>query len=233
MQINIKNACKNYEGKVVLNVAEFTFKTGKIYAILGLNGSGKSTLLNCIAGICNLSSGNIVYNEELKLDDIRKSISIVSQKPYLFNSSVRDNIVSGLRFRKMSNDDINKRLTKYTNYFSIDKLLNKNSKKLSGGEGAKAAMLRTIVLETDVVLLDEPTAAMDVESTLEAEKLIKSIVNGNKTVIMVTHDLYQAERVADYVIFMDKGKIIEHGTKEKVFKYPEHPLVRTILNRGN
>lgn len=233
MQINVKNAYKDYEGRVVLNVDEFIFKTGKIYAILGLNGSGKSTLLNSIAGICNLSSGDIIYDKGLKIEDIRKNISIVSQKPYLFNSSVRDNIISGLKFRKMNSDDINKRLTKYTSYFSMDKLLRKNCKKLSGGEGAKAAMLRTIVLETEIILLDEPTAAMDVEGTLEAEKLIKSIINNSRTIIMVTHDLYQAERVADYIVFMDKGKIIEHGTKEKVLKYPEHPLVRTILNRGD
>ena len=90
-------------------------------------------------------------------------------------------------------------------------MLNKNTRELSGGEQAKVSLLRTAILETQMTFLDEPTASMDIESTLRAEKLIKTMAEGKRSVILVTHDLLQAERVADYVIFLDKGRIIEQG----------------------
>ncbi|MCT8977116.1 ATP-binding cassette domain-containing protein [Clostridium sp. CX1] len=233
MQVHIKGAFKEYDGRKVLGIDELSFLGGKVYVVLGLNGSGKSTLLNCIAGINTLDRGSILYNGESRINSIRKNISIVTQSPYLFNSTVLENIISGLKYRKINKEDIHFRVKKYMNYFHIDKLFSKNVRNISGGEAAKTAIIRAAVLETELSILDEPTAAMDVESTLEAEKLIKDMTSNNRTVIMVTHDMYQAERIADYVIFMDKGKVIESGSKTKVFKNPEHPLVKTVLNRGN
>jgi tungstate transport system ATP-binding protein len=109
-------------------------------------------------------------------------------------------------------------------------ILNMNAKKLSGGEAAKTAMLRAAVLETELTLLDEPTSSMDIENTLRAERLTKDISKNGRTVIMVTHDFYQAKRIADYIIFMDKGRIIEMGEKDKVLSNPENKLVKLILN---
>jgi len=115
-------------------------------------------------------------------------------------------------------------------FFNPKDLLNENAKKLSGGETAKTALIRIAVLETDFTLLDEPTSSMDIESTIKAEKLIMGMASGNRSVIVVTHDLYQAERIADYIIFMDKGKVIESGTKYKVIKDPDSQIVKMILN---
>jgi len=108
--------------------------------------------------------------------------------------------------------------------------LEKKSSWLSGGERAKIALLRTAVLETEVTLLDEPTAGMDMESSIKAEKLIKDMSSGGRTVIIVTHDVYQAKRIADYVLFMDKGKIIEEGQSDDVLSNPKNPLIKQILN---
>lgn len=233
MQVHIREAYKEYDGKKVLNIDKLSFLEGTVHVILGLNGSGKSTLLNCIAGINSLDRGSILYGDGLKINAVRKNISIVTQSPYLFNTTVFKNIISGLKYRKLSKEDIGSRLKKYENYFEINKLMNKNAKKISGGEAAKTALVRAAVLETELIILDEPTSAMDVESTLEAEKLIRNMAGSSRTVIMVTHDMYQAERIADYVIFMDKGKVIERGYRDKVFKNPEHPVVKKILNRGD
>ena len=115
-------------------------------------------------------------------------------------------------------------------YFEVNALLNKKSHWLSGGERAKIALLRTAVLETKITILDEPTASMDIESSIKAEELIKQLAIGGRTVIIVTHDVYQAKRIADYVIFMDKGKIIEMGNKEYVLNNPNNKLVKQILN---
>lgn len=230
MNILVRNAVKIYKNNKVLDINKLEFKSGKVYVILGFNGSGKSTLLNCIGGIDSLTSGLITYYNGQTITNVKENISIFLQKPYLFNISVYDNIISGLKFRKLSKSVIDERVNKYINYFNLQDILNKNAKKLSGGETAKTALIRTTVLETQLTLLDEPTSSMDIESTISAEKLIMGMAGGNRSVIVVTHDLYQAQRIADYIIFMDKGRVIESGNKYKVLKEPDHQIVKTILN---
>jgi tungstate transport system ATP-binding protein len=232
MNIFINNAVKEYNGKKVLEIGDLTFEKGNIYALVGLNGSGKSTLLQCASGLDTFTKGEVLYNGKADVSAVRKNISVMTQKPYLFNSSVQENIKLGLKFRKYNNDEVEEKLSKYLPSFDIETLLMKNAKKLSGGEQAKVALLRTAVLETEITFLDEPTASMDIESTLKAEGLIESMKSENRTVILVTHDLYQVERVADYVVFLDKGRIIEKGEKHTVFNSPSHNLVKQILDRG-
>ncbi|MEW9096490.1 MAG: ATP-binding cassette domain-containing protein [Clostridiaceae bacterium] len=229
MNIYIENLYKNYGERKVLHIDKMEFKKGFTYAIIGLNGSGKTTLLECIGGLIKPTGGKIIYDGQ-QLEKAKNNISTMCQKSYLFNDSVINNIKFGLKFRRFSEEIIESRINKYLPYFEIGHLLNKNAKRLSGGEGAKVAMLRTAVLETGLTLFDEPTASMDIESTLKAEKLLKDISNEERTVIIITHDLQQAKRVADFVIFMDKGCIIEMGKKEKVLSNPENKLVKLILN---
>lgn len=230
MDILVTNAVKSYQNRKVMDIDKFEFRSGMVYVILGFNGSGKSTLLNCIAGIESLTSGLITYSNGKTLYEVKENISNFLQKPYLFNISVYQNIISGLKFRKYGKTLIDERVNKYINSFTLTDLLYKNARKLSGGETAKIALIRVAVLETQLTLLDEPTASMDIESTIRAEKLIKTMASGNRTVIVVTHDLYQAERIADYIIFMDKGKIIESGNKYKVLKEPDNQIVKMVLN---
>ena len=229
MKVTLENAYKEYNNVRVLDINKLEFMEGNIYVILGSNGSGKSTLLNCISGLDSLSGGSILYNGESINAKIRNDISIMVQKPYLFNTNSLNNIISGLKYRKINQDEISKRLEKYLSFVDIEDLKYKKSKWLSGGERAKIALLRTSVLETKLILLDEPTASMDIESTLKVEKLIKSMSNSS-IVIIITHDVYQASRIADYVIFMDKGKVIEMGLKDKVLKNPENNLVKQLMN---
>lgn len=225
----MENATKDYGNTQVLDIEKFEFKEG-IYVILGSNGSGKSTLLNCISGLDKLSSGNILYNGNELNNSIKNSISLLVQKPYLFRKTSYENIVSGLKFKRISPEETDNRIKKYLHYFDVEALLNKKSHWLSGGERAKISLLRTAVLEAEVTMLDEPTAGMDIESSMKAEELIKDMSVGSRTVLIVTHDVYQAKRIADYVIFMDKGKIIEMGQKEAVLMNPSNALVKQMLN---
>jgi tungstate transport system ATP-binding protein len=229
VHIKVENAVKDYGSSRVLDIEKIEFKKG-IYVILGSNGSGKSTLISCIAGLNELSHGDIFYDGKRMDFEIRNSICIQVQKPYLFNKSSYENIISGLKFRKSSREEIETKFNKYKGYFEIEELLSKKSWWLSGGERAKIALLRTAVLETEITLLDEPTAAMDIESSMRAENLIKHMAKENRTVILVTHDVYQAKRIADHVIFMDKGRIIEMGSMEHVLNNPTNKLVKQILN---
>jgi len=233
MNIKVSNLSKEYNGKEVLYIEELNFKEGYVYALMGLNGSGKTTLLQCVSGIEPFTRGTVLYDNRNSSEFVLKDISIMLQSPYLFNSSVIENIVIGLKFRKLSEKVIQERIKLYLPFFNIKDLLDKNTRELSGGEQAKVALLRTAVLETMVTFLDEPTASMDIESTLIAEKLIRTMAEGKRSVILVTHDLMQAERVADFIIFLDKGIIIEQGEKNEVLKFPKHKLLRQILKRGD
>ena len=233
MNIRVFEASKEYNDKEVLYIEELNFKEGYVYALMGLNGSGKTTLLQCVSGLEAFTSGRVLYNNCSPYESVKTDIAVMLQSPYLFNSSVIDNIIMGLKFRKFSKEIIQERLASYLPCFNIEHFLNKNARQLSGGEQAKVSLLRTAILETQMTFLDEPTASMDIESTLRAEKLIKAMAGGKKSVILVTHDLLQAERVADFVIFLDKGRIIEQGETNKVLKYPEHKLLKQILKRSD
>jgi len=232
MNIRVVDVNKEYNGKEVLYIDELNFEEGYVYALLGLNGSGKTTLLQCVSGLDEFTRGSVLYDNCKFNEFIKRDISVTLQSPYLFNSSVFENIIMGLKFRKFDKKVIEKRLSKYLPYFNLDDLLNKNTRELSGGEQAKVSLLRTAILETQMTFLDEPTASMDIESTLRAEKLIRTMAKGKRGVVLVTHDLMQAERVADFVVFLDKGKIIEQGEKHKVLNFPEHELLKQILKRS-
>ena len=233
MNIRVMNAGKEYNGKEVLYIEELNFKEGYVYALMGLNGSGKTTLLQCTSGLEEFTRGSVQYDNSSYDESIKKDIAVMLQSPYLFNSSVIENIIIGLKFRKFNKEVALERINSYVPYLNIDDLLSKNARELSGGEQAKVSLLRTAILEAKMTFLDEPTASMDIESTLRAEKLIKAMAVGKRSVVLVTHDLLQAERVADFVIFLDKGRIIEQGETKKVLKFPEHKLLRQILKRSD
>lgn len=232
MKLSIEGLTKSYGDRRVLDIEQLEIESERVYAVLGVNGSGKSTFLECIAGLIEYDGGKISYNSEASLGSVENKISIMTQNNYMFNKTVIDNIRTGLEFRKYNEPQIMGRMSPYLKLFNLEPLLYKNGKNLSGGEKAKTALLRTAVLETELTLLDEPTANMDLESTIEAEELIRSMAKNKRTVIIVTHDLFQAQRIADYIIFMDNGKIIEKGKTDEVVKNPKNVLVRRIMNRG-
>lgn len=232
MNIEVSNLIKQHGDRVVLNIDNFNFKEPGLYLILGLNGSGKSTFLECISGINRFNAGSIKYGNK-NFNDVKGQISMLLQKPYIFNTSVKKNIIKGLLFKEKKWKETFEKYNSYIKDFSIEELIDKNAKTLSGGEKAKTALLRVAMLETKITLLDEPTASMDLESTLAAEKLIKNMALDGRTVIMITHDLYQAKRIADYVIYMDKGKIIEYGDKIQFFTNPSNEKVKILLNIGD
>lgn len=231
MDIKILNLVKQYGERLVVDIDKFNFKESGVYVILGLNGSGKSTFLECIANVNKFNSGIITYDDK-NFSEARNKISMLLQRPYMFNGTVKDNLIKGSLLNKKDWKESFQKYTSYIKDFNIENLMNKNGKNLSGGEKAKIALMRVVLLETNVTLLDEPTASMDLESTLVAEKLIKSMTVNGSTVIMVTHDLYQAKRIADYVICMDNGKIIEVGNRKDFFTNPSSDKVKMLLNTG-
>lgn len=205
---------KTYEGRCVLDYPGMEVIPGKIYAVIGANGSGKSTFARILSGILpadkkgkHVSGGTIGY---------------MPQKNYAFRMTTKANILLNGKDEARSNA--------LMDAIGLRELENKRADRLSGGETARMALVRLMMKRYDVVLLDEPTAAMDMETTLLSEKLIVEYVRETGcALILVTHSLQQARRIADEVLYFHKGKLLESGPKEQVLSAPQRAETRQFL----
>ena len=206
---------KTYEGRKVLEFEGLDLEAGKIYAVIGANGSGKSTFAKCIAGI-------IPTDKRRQIIDKKITVGYMPQKSYAFSMSVEKNIALG--------GDDKGRAQKLMEQLQITHLAKKRGNRLSGGETARMALARVMMSSFDVMILDEPTAAMDIETSLLSEQLIKEYCKEtNCALVLVTHSLQQAKRVADNVLYFYRGKLMEYGDKEKVLNAPEQPQTKRFL----
>jgi len=204
---------KTYEGRTVLDFPGMEVQSGKIYAVIGANGSGKSTFAKILAGV-------------LKADDRFKAvdgIGYMPQKNYAFRMSVQRNLWLNGDDRMLANW--------LMDALQIRDLSLKRADKLSGGETARMALARLMMKNYELVLLDEPTAPMDMETTLLSEGLIRRYVDGSHcALILVTHSLQQARRIADEVWYFHKGRLLEHGATDAVLNQPQREETRQFLN---
>lgn len=203
---------KTYHGVKVLDFPGLELQPGKIYAILGANGSGKSTFAKIAAGV-------LPADQKCRIPG---SVGYLPQKPYAFRMTLRKNILLTAG-RPERADELMRTL-------SLTELKEKRADRLSGGETARMAMARLMMKRYDMVILDEPTAAMDMESTSAAEELILKYVRETDCVlILVTHSLQQARRVADEAIYFHKGRLLENGPTEYVLYHPALAETRKFL----
>ncbi|MCK5077001.1 MAG: ABC transporter ATP-binding protein [Calditrichia bacterium] len=198
-----------------LKVDDFHIEKGKLYSIVGPNGSGKSTLLNLLAFIENATSGELVYKNE-KITDFtfnnllnkRKNISYLLQKPFLFSMNVFENIACGLKIRNYSKEEILQKVNFIMEQLFITHLKHRKVFDLSGGEAQRVALARTLVIDAEIYLLDEPTSNIDKENIKNIEALIIGLKNEkNATIIQATHSLNQAYRMSDHVVSIINGKM--------------------------
>ncbi len=205
---------KTYEGRMVLDFPGMEVHPGKVYAIIGANGSGKSTFAKILTGI-------LAADKKGKLTQ-SGTFGYMPQKNYAFRMTTKANI--------LLNGKDEKRAQMLMDTIQIRHLEQKRADRLSGGETARMALVRLMMKTYDLVVLDEPTAAMDMETTLLSEKLISSYVKEtNCALILVTHSLQQARRIADEVWYFHKGKLAESGRKEKVLYTPEQAETKQFL----
>lgn len=218
--MKICNLEKTYQGRVVLNVEDFTFEKGKIYAVVGANGSGKSTLLKCISGVIKADSKNFINIGR------EERIGYMPQNSFAFKKSLMKNLFIGCGKTK---ENIEK-ATAYVKKFGLTEKIKTRADRLSGGEKQKMALIRLLMSVYDYILLDEPTSAMDAYSTAEAESATKNYCTQNNVcVILVTHSIKQAQRIADDIIFMHEGRISEHSPAEEFVAEPKTTLAKEFL----
>ena len=206
---------KTYEGRTVLDFPGAQPEPGNIYAVIGANGSGKSTFAKILAGIVPADKGN----KHIQAG----SVGYMPQKNYAFRMSTKANLL-------LNGTDEGK--AEYLmEAIQIRHLENKRADRLSGGETARMALARLMMNRYDLVILDEPTAAMDMETTLLSEELIvRYVKESGCALILVTHSLQQARRIADEVWYFHKGKLLETGDKNKMLSQPLQPETRQFLD---
>lgn len=205
----IITAKKAYGEKVVLDISQVCFEKGKKYALIGANGSGKSTFLKCLASVIPFDG---------KINEPVKDLVYMPQQSYAFSISVKNNILLAFPFKDRKNHT--RQAEEIIQKLGLCELKNKNASRLSGGETQKTALARIMVKKHQVLLLDEPTSAMDIEAALNAENALISYANeNNTTLIFATHSLRQAS-LADEIIFLKDGKIIETGASKDILNNP-------------
>lgn len=232
---SISNLYKEYSGKAVLNIENLHIEKEKITAIIGPSGSGKSTLLQILNFIENADNGIINFDElefnTKKLDiNTRREISMVFQRPVLFNSTVYENIAYGLKLRKISKNIIRERVNDIVELIGLKDKITQNALTLSGGEAQRVAMARSIIVRPKVLLLDEPTSNLDPANTTVIESLIKyTNKEYNTSIVIVTHNMHQAKRLSDNIVFLLDGKIVEYGRADKVLLSPENKTTHDFI----
>lgn len=231
MNIRIEKVRRIYGKKIVLDIENMEFERGGIYGIIGPNGSGKSTLLKIIAGLEQSNFGSVYYNEEKLNNRLLRYITYTKQNPYLLNTSVFENVAYPLRVRKYKKKDIIQRVNSILNEFGINDLRYQNATKLSGGESQKVALARAMVFDPKILLLDEPTANIDPNSIeIIEENILKKNKKLGTTIIVVTHNIAQAKRICDKIIFIKDGRIVEFNEAEKLIYSPENEETKRFLS---
>lgn len=203
---------KNVNYKDILNIENLIIPEHRITCIVGESGSGKTTLLRLLNKLISCDYGEILYKNkpltEIDPIELRRNVVMLPQSPAIFNGTIKDNLLIGLKFAEkpiLSND----KLYEVLKFINLDKELNEDADKLSGGEKQRLALGRIILLDPEVFLLDEPSSALDEETEeIIIEKLVEHTKSTNKTLIMVTHSKRVANQFADNVIEVKKGKII-------------------------
>ena len=218
----LKGVTKSYGKKKVLDNINLKIQEGEILALLGPNGSGKSTVLKILAFLEEPTFGEMFFREEKvsskKIEKMQLQSSLVFQKTTVFSTSVYNNIVYGLKIRKVSKETRNKEVNNVLELVKLKGFEKRNAKKLSGGEQQRVAIARALVLKTKLLLLDEPTANLDPKNAGILEEVIDTVNRENKTtIVMATHNMFQARKVPHRIALIDEGKITEVGTPTEVF----------------
>jgi tungstate transport system ATP-binding protein len=191
-------------------------------ALLGPNGAGKSTLLRLMHGLLHPSAGRIVWSQPL-------TQAMVFQRPIMLRATVLANIEYGLSLRGVPAQERRARAQTALDRVGLPQLANRQARKLSGGEQQRVTLARAWALEPEVLFLDEPTASLDPASSREVERIIGEIAGGGTKIVMTTHNLGQAKRSADEVVYLEDGRVLEQTPVDEFFRQPRTSAAREFI----
>lgn len=214
-------------GVTVLDRVSLTLRAGAPTLVIGPNGSGKTTLLRMAMGLLSPSRGRVTWDGVADRPPIRRAI--VFQRPIMLRRSVGENMLYALKAARVPRDRRLARIDELLALVGLDGVAQRPARRLSGGEQQRLALARALARDPTVLFLDEPTASLDPAATKSVEDIIRTVAARGVKVVMTTHDLGEARRLAGDVVFMHRGRIVETGEAASFFNTPQTVEARTFL----
>ena len=237
--IVVKDLHKNFEGLEVLKGVDLEVKKGERVVFIGPSGSGKSTFLRCLNLLEIPTSGEILFDgvsmtdPKTNIDQMRQRMGMVFQHFNLFpNMTILRNLtLAPVRTGHLTKDQAEKKALDLLKRVGLEEKANGYPAQLSGGQKQRVAIVRALCMDPEVMLFDEPTSALDPEMVGEVLDVMKELALSGMTMVCVTHEMGFAREVADRVLFLDEGRILEEGTPEEIFNHPRQQRTKDFLNK--
>ncbi|HFI0300898.1 TPA: amino acid ABC transporter ATP-binding protein [Streptococcus suis] len=235
--LELQNITKNFGQQTILNHLSLSIKEGEVVVILGPSGCGKSTLLRCINKLESIQEGDILLDGQsilsgsLSLQDIRQKIGMVFQDYELFpHMDVLQNLtLAPVKALKRNKEEVQAEAETLLKRVGLEQKKHSYARELSGGQKQRVAIIRSLLMHPEILLFDEVTASLDPEMVREVLVLINDLAKEGRTMLIVTHEMEFARAIADRIIFMDKGEIIEKNTAQNFFQHPQTQRAQAFL----
>lgn len=238
-KVIVKGLKKSFHTLNVINGIDMTVKEGEVVCIIGPSGSGKSTFLRCLNKLETATEGTIIVDDcditdkKTDINVVRRNIGMVFQSFNLFSHlTVKKNIMfAPTELKKMTKHEAEQKAMQLLERVGLKEKADAYPHQLSGGQQQRVAIARALAMNPDIMLFDEPTSALDPEMVGEVLAVMKELAAEGMTMIVVTHEMGFAREVADRVVFIDDGVILEEGTPEQIFEHPRSPRTIDFLNK--
>ena len=239
LKIDITDLHKSFGTNEVLKGISTKFNEGSVVCIIGPSGSGKSTFLRTLNGLEEITSGSVIVdgydlsNKKTNLNQVRQEVGMVFQQFNLFpNMTVIDNITyAPLELKKMTKSEAHTKALDLLEKVCLSDKADAMPESLSGGQKQRVAIARALAMDPDLMLFDEPTSALDPEMVGDVLEVMQDLAKEGMTMLIVTHEMGFARKVANRVIFTDGGQILEDSTPDQLFDNPQHPRLKDFLNK--
>ena len=239
LKIDITDLHKSFGTNEVLKGISTKFNEGDVVCIIGPSGSGKSTFLRTLNGLEEITSGSVIVdgydlsNKKTNLNQVRQEVGMVFQQFNLFpNMTVIDNITyAPLELKKMTKSEAHTKALDLLEKVGLSDKADAMPEILSGGQKQRVAIARALAMDPDLMLFDEPTSALDPEMVGDVLEVMQDLAKEGMTMLIVTHEMGFARKVANRVIFTDGGQILEDSTPDQLFDNPQHPRLKDFLNK--
>ena len=239
VKVHVSHLKKNFGKLEVLKDVSTDIYEGEVVVIIGPSGSGKSTFLRCMNRLEDITGGTVIVDgcditdKKTDINRVRENVGMVFQHFNLFgNMNVLRNLtLAPVELKKADKQTAQARAVKLLERVGLADKAQAYPSQLSGGQKQRVAIARALAMNPDIMLFDEPTSALDPEMVGEVLEVMKELAREGMTMMIVTHEMGFAREVADRVLFMDGGVILEEGTPEEVFSHPKHPRTQDFLNK--
>ena len=237
--IKVENLRKSFGDNEVLKAVNLDVERGEVICVIGPSGSGKSTFLRCLNGLEQINDGRVfvgdlnIAEKIVNIDHVRENIGMVFQQFNLFpHLTVSENItLAPIELHKVSKKEAEVLALDLLKMVGLEEKIHDQPTSLSGGQQQRVAIARALAMNPDIMLFDEPTSALDPEMVGEVLAVMKKLANDGMTMVIVTHEMGFAREVADRVLFMDEGVIVEENVPKQIFDAPQEARTQNFLNK--